>query len=134
MTLKAEDRNLLIQYRLEQADQTVQEAEYLISADFYRGAVNRIYYSCFYMLSALAIKYEFSTSKHNQLIGWFNKNFIASKILPKELSQFILKAYNKRIKGDYEPVDDLDKEEVIFLLEELKVFILKMKVFISIKN
>ena len=43
MTLNAEDRQLLIQYRIEQSDQTVQEAEHLISAGFYRGAVNRIY-------------------------------------------------------------------------------------------
>jgi uncharacterized protein (UPF0332 family) len=131
MTLDTENRNLLIRYRLEQSDQTVLEAEYLIAKGYYRGAVNRIYYSCFYILSALAIKYEFTTSKHNQLIGWFNKTFIATNILPKEISQFVLKAYNKRIKGDYEPVDNLNNEEVQMLLSELKEFILKMKIFLA---
>jgi uncharacterized protein (UPF0332 family) len=131
MTLDSENRNLLIQYRIEQSDQTVLEAEFLIGKDYYRGAVNRIYYSCFYILSALAIKYEFTTSKHNQLIGWFNKTFIATKILPKEISQFVLKAYNKRIKGDYEPVDNLNNEEVQALLGELKNFISEMKIFLS---
>lgn len=131
MTLNAEDRELLIRYRIEQSDQTVHEAEYLISAGFYRGAVNRIYYSCFYLLSALAIKFEFTTSKHNQLIGWFNKTFISTKILPKEISQFVLKAYNKRIKGDYEPVDNLNREEVQVLMDELKDFISKMKIFLD---
>ncbi len=134
MTLKAEDRELLIKCRIEQSAQTVLEAENLIIAGFYRGAVNRIYYSCFYILSALAIKFEFGTSKHNQLIGWFNKTFISTKILPKEISQFVLKAYNKRIKGDYEPINNISKEEVQMLMDELKNFIIKMKIFLAQKN
>ena len=42
-------------------------------------AVNRIYYGLYYAVTALAIKHRFETSKHLQLIGWFNKEFIASQ-------------------------------------------------------
>ncbi len=30
----------------------------------------------FYSLLALAIAYKYETSKHAQIIGWFNKNFV----------------------------------------------------------
>jgi len=52
-------------------------------------AVNRIYYGLFYIITALSLKYEFSTSKHQQLIGWFNKTFIKSEIFSKNLTSCI---------------------------------------------
>jgi uncharacterized protein (UPF0332 family) len=71
----------LIQYRIGQAKETVEEADLLINNEKFRAAVNRIYYGMFYSLLALALKYEFQTSKHQQLIGWFNKNFIHPGLL-----------------------------------------------------
>ena len=76
MSIDNEDRLDLIQYRLSEAVETQSDVELLISHDRMRAAVNRIYYSMFYSLLALGLKYEFETSKHAQLIGWFNKTFI----------------------------------------------------------
>ncbi len=53
----------------------------LIQHDKLAIAVNRILcLRSFYMLSALALKHGFSTSKHKQLIGWFNKQFVKEEI------------------------------------------------------
>ena len=60
------DRGLLIQYRLDQAKQTIGEVSKLIEMDLLNMAVNRIYYGIFYSLTALALKYEFTSSKHAQ--------------------------------------------------------------------
>ena len=76
MSIDNEDRLDLIQYRLSEAVETQSDVELLISHDRMRAAVNRIYYSMFYSLLALGLKYELETSKHAQLIGWFNKTFI----------------------------------------------------------
>lgn len=76
-----ESRINLIAYRIEQALSTSQEARILLKNDLLRGAVNRIYYSMFYMLQALSLKHQFESSKHAQLIGWFNKNFIHTGII-----------------------------------------------------
>ncbi len=59
------DREILIQYRLDQAEQTIGEVSKLIEMDLLNVAVNRIYYGIFYSLSALALKFEFSSSKHH---------------------------------------------------------------------
>jgi len=38
----------------------------------------------YYALTALALKSGFETSKHGQLIGWFNREYIAtSRIDPR---------------------------------------------------
>jgi len=76
LTIKDKDRFELIKYRIEQADDTIADVQLLIENHRLRAAVNRIYYGMFYALLALALAYKFESSKHTQLIGWFNKNFI----------------------------------------------------------
>jgi len=71
-----ESRLQLISHRVEQAKSTAKEAEILLTNDMLRGAMNRIYYSMFYMLQALSLRFQFESSKHSQLLGWFNKTFI----------------------------------------------------------
>jgi uncharacterized protein (UPF0332 family) len=66
------DRESLIEFRLNQAYDTIELARFLISSDKLVVAVNRIYYGMYYALTALALKNRFETSKHGQLIGWFN--------------------------------------------------------------
>ena len=75
MTNADKDRNEIIKYRLEQAEDTIRDVDLLISYDRLPAAVNRIYYGIFYALLALSTKYSFETSKHAQLIGWFYENF-----------------------------------------------------------
>lgn len=75
MKLNAEDRKELINYRLAQARECIDEVGFQIDNKKYKTAVNRIYYGMFYSLLALGLRYEFETSKHVQLIGWFNKNY-----------------------------------------------------------
>ena len=89
------NRQILIQYRLEQSETTISEAELLIDHNKYRAAVNRIYYGMFYCLLALGNKFSFETSKHSQLIGWFNKNFIKEKKIDQKYGKmnFFLKKY-----------------------------------------
>lgn len=123
MSLDQENRKHLINYRLEQAFETIEDVKLLIENGRFRSAVNRIYYGMFYSLLALGIAYEFHTSKHTQLIGWFNKNFINSGLLDKDYGKIINKAYNRRTKGDYDTFIEFDAEIVFEMFEEMKKFI-----------
>ncbi|MCX6270444.1 MAG: HEPN domain-containing protein [Bacteroidetes bacterium] len=118
MDIKSE----LIRYRIEMAESTLQEAEYLIDANMLRGASNRIYYSIFYLLLALALKHNFPTSKHGKLLGWFNKEFVHTGKLTTEMNKIVQRAYVKRIQGDYEATDMPVASEILLLLEDAKNF------------
>ena len=52
MTLKPHEREILINYRLEQAKETIDDAKLLIDNSKFRSAINRIYYGMFYSSSA----------------------------------------------------------------------------------
>jgi uncharacterized protein (UPF0332 family) len=86
-------------------------------------AVNRIYYGMFYAVSALALKHGFTTSKHKQLIGWFNKNFVKDKKVDRKFGEIIRDAFDRRTAGDYDDWVTFSKEEVTSLFEGMKEFI-----------
>jgi uncharacterized protein (UPF0332 family) len=109
----AYNRQTLMTYRIQRARETAKEAKEAIERHHSQLAENRIYYAMFYMVQALAIKYHFSSSKHTQLLGWFNKEFIHPGLIESGLGKAFQAAFEKRQRGDY---DDF----VTFLQEELE--------------
>jgi len=67
MSLTDQEREEIIKYRVEQSSKTIREADLLIKNNSLAAAVNRIYYSIFYIISALGVKHKFSTSNTNNL-------------------------------------------------------------------
>jgi len=132
MTLDDNDKKILIRYRIEEAEETIEDVRLLIENDRLRAAINRIYYGMFYSLLALGMAHDFETSKHPQLIGWFNKNFIHGEKIEPEYGKMINKAYNRRTKGDYDVYVDFDRDIVIEMFNEMKDFIDRIKNYLEI--
>lgn len=132
MTIDSSNRRELIRHRLEQANETIEDVRILIENNRFRAAVNRIYYGMFYSLLALGIKSDFETSKHAQLIGWFNKSFINEGLIDPKYGKIINKAFNRRTKGDYDIYIDFDKDTVTEMHTEMQDFIDKIKQYIGV--
>lgn len=131
MTLKDDERKSLIQYRIQQADETINDVHLLIENNRYRAAVNRIYYGMFYALLALGLEYHYETSKHTQLMGWFNKNFIHQGVIEPQYGKYINQAFNARSKGDYDIYISFQKEQVEDMFGEMQDFIARIKQYID---
>jgi uncharacterized protein (UPF0332 family) len=127
MTIESEDRINLVKYRIQQAEETISDVKLLIDNDRLRSAVNRIYYGMFYSLLALGLANQFETSKHAQLIGWFNQNFIHKELIEPKYGKMINKAFNRRTKGDYDTYVEFDKEIVSEMYNEMQEFISEIK-------
>lgn len=123
MTLSEDNKQELIKYRPNQADDSIEVVELLIANQKLSAAVNRIYYGIFYALLALAIKHEFTTSKHHQLIGLFNREFIKTGKIDNKYGEILKNAYENRTSGDYDSFVEFEKNEIKLLLEEMKNFI-----------
>ena len=81
----------------------------------------------FYMLLALALKHNFKTSKHRQLIGWFNQNFIKPGTIDTKYGKMINHAFENRSDSDYGVFVEFSKEEVEEMQKEMKHFIDELK-------
>jgi len=132
MNIENTDRINLIKYRLEQADENILDVHLLIENNRLRSAVNRIYYGMFYALLALGLDHKYETSKHAQLIGWFNKNFIHKGLIDAKYGKIINKAFNRRTKGDYDTYIVFEKEIVIEMFGEMKDFISEIRLYLNI--
>jgi len=133
MSLEENERSELIKYRLDEAKETIDDVQLLINNDRLRAAVNRIYYGMFYSLLALGLAYEYETSKHQQLLGWFNKNFIHNGLIDTKFGVILRKAANRRTKSDYESYVEYDKVIIMEMFDEMKEFILEIEIFLNKK-
>jgi uncharacterized protein (UPF0332 family) len=132
MTISSEQRLELIRYRIKQAEETIDDADILIENERYRAAINRIYYGMFYSLMPLGLAHQFETSKHMQLIGWFNKNFIHKGLIDERYGKIINQAHNFRSKGDYEFYVEFDKETVEAFYNDMQDFIFRIKQYLCL--
>ena len=131
MTIDEDKRSTLIEYRLEQAKEMIKDTELLLVNNSYRSATNRIYYGMFYALLALALKYHFETSKHTQLLGWFNIKFISTGLIEVKYWKMLKNAYNNRTNADYANFAELSREDAVETFSDLKTFISTIEAFIE---
>ena len=108
-----EDILALIKYRLEEAENSIKEAEVLLKECMsLRSVMNRLYYAMFYAVLALLQEKELGTSKHYGAISLFDREFIKSGIFDKELSKTLHRAFELRQKGDYLEQAEVTKNDV----------------------
>ncbi len=131
MTISESEKKALIEYRLKQAFETAETAQLLIQNRKLPASLNRIYYAAFYSLLGLALKYGFKTSKHLQLIGWFNKNFIATGKVDNVYGRILRDCYEYRRTADYDSFVEFDEKDIHVLYEEMNAFIIRIQQFIN---
>lgn len=100
--LTDDDRRALISYRLEMADEALQNAVDSLEKEFFHGAVNRIYYACFYTVSALLTAGGHEFGSHHGAKTLFGQHYIATGRVSRKLGAFYGQIFNARNEGDYE--------------------------------
>jgi uncharacterized protein (UPF0332 family) len=124
MTIDDKKRELALN-RIKQAEESLEEAEYLLDgAKSPRSVINRAYYAMFYAVLALLIFEKFSSSKHSGVLSYFNSHFIKTGKFSKELGRAVNKAFDMRLRGDY-------REQVILSHEQVAPFIKLAESFIN---
>jgi uncharacterized protein (UPF0332 family) len=130
-----EKRVLLAKYRLEQAKESIDEAEYLYSGNKSpRSVMNRLYYAMFYAVLALIVFERFISSKHTGVLSFFNKQFIKENVFPTQMGRWINKAFELRQTGDYREYVELTREQVEPYIEFAKSFVKKVEEFLEEKK
>lgn len=119
-----EKRRELAGYRLQQADESLDEAVFLLrGGKSLRAVINRAYYAMFYAVLALLIHEEYASSKHSGVIAYFNKNYIKSGLFPEDPGVFFNKAFELRQRGDYREYAELSREKIEPFLAKAAEFI-----------
>jgi uncharacterized protein (UPF0332 family) len=105
------------------AKETLAEAELLLQSGYRFGAINRLYYACFYAVSALLLSEGMSSSKHTGAISLFDQHWIKPARLPREMGRFYRKLFDLRHQGDYAGFLSIGEAEMVELQKETRRFI-----------
>jgi len=102
MSLVEKDRKELVKFRLEKANATIAEIPVLIENKFYRTAANRLYYACFYAVTALLVRDGYETHTHNGVKTLLGLHYIKNNKIEKTFGKMYDQLFNLRLTGDYE--------------------------------
>ncbi len=126
-TLDELSRKKLIDYRINRAYETIQEASLLAKEGHYNAAVNRLYYACFYAALAIFVANGISTTTHAGVKTMLGLHFVSPGLLEKEHGKTFSRLFEIRHSGDYDDFAYCDKEMVAEFTPKSEAFIGKIK-------
>ena len=121
----------LVSYRLQRARETLADARILADAGRWNTCVNRLYYACFYAVSALLVQEGLSSSKHTGLRSLFNRHFVKTNKVPKEKARIFNDLFERRQEGDYVDFVSFEESQVLPWLPEAEAFVEKIAVLVE---
>ena len=121
----------LVSYRLRRARETLADAHILADASRWNPCVNRLYYACFYAVSALLIQAGLSSSKHTGLRSLFNRHFVKTNKVPKERARIFNDLFERRQEGDYVDFVSFEESQVLRWFPEAEAFVENIAVLIG---
>jgi uncharacterized protein (UPF0332 family) len=128
--VKPEQLAALIGYRLEQASETLREAEILLNESALRGAINRAYYAMFYAVLALLATKRIGTSKHSAIIAAFDREFVKTGVFTRDLSRSLHLAFDRRQTHDYGEMIPIDRQTAEETLAGARAFLLNIETYL----
>lgn len=99
------------------------EAKLLWGSHFYVGAVSRAYYACLHAMQVLLTQKGIQTKKHKQAHTEFRKHFVKEGPFGKQESLLISRLFKLRQNCDYDPLFEIEPEEVGNLLNSAEDFV-----------
>lgn len=100
----------LIEHRFRIAKEDLDTAYLLLNEKQYRGANNRAYYSIYHTIDAILSIEGIAFKRHKDTLAYFNKQYIATEIFPREMGRKIIKAEEIRHASDYDTFYIASKE------------------------
>lgn len=111
------NRSDMAKYRLQVAEEDLKSAGVLLEAESYRGANNRAYYAIFHAISAVLSLEGIAFKRHKDTLAYFNKNYIATEIFPRDMGRKIVRAEEIRNESDYDAFYIASKEVTVQQIE-----------------
>ncbi len=116
-------RQDLVLYRRERAQETFLEASDLAQSQRWNGCVNRLYYACFYAVSAYLLAIGKTSKTHSGTKSAFHAAMVKTGLLSDSLGDLYNQLFDNRFEGDYEDFVQFDSETVLPLLAQANDFI-----------
>ena len=120
---KGEARKTLIALWLEKAEEALASAELELNAGHANFAVNRLYYACFYAITALLVRGGKQFARHSAVISEFGRVYAKPGKIDLKWHKFCQKLFDDRQEGDYIPTTTFEIPDVAGRIQQGREFI-----------
>jgi uncharacterized protein (UPF0332 family) len=124
---ESEALHVLLVYRMEQAEESLEEAVLLVGEKHYRAAINRAYYAMFYAVQALLAQKGLRTSKHTGSISLFDTEFVKKNLYDRQFSKWLHELFDLRQGADYGDMMIITEEQANQSLQHAQTFVHQIK-------
>lgn len=131
--MNEEDRKHLVKYRIEKARDTFNEVPIHVKNKLWNTAVNRLYYACYYAVTALLIDDKINATTHAGVRQMFGLHFIKTGIVENQLGKFYSDIFDLRQTGDYGDYIVFSEGDVLDLLNPAHNLISKIEKLVQSK-
>jgi len=101
---------------MEKAYETLEAAQILADGQQWNSAINRLYYACFYAVTALLTEARIETRSHSGAKSQFFLPFVKNKKVDAKFGRLYSDLFDWRQKGDYGDFFDFSNQDVTPLL------------------
>lgn len=109
-----------IDYRVTKSTEIYEDALLLADNNRWNSCVNRLYYSSYYIISALLYKNEIKAETHNGVKTQFFMNYVKTGLIEIKLGKLYSHLFDWRQETDYADFIEFDKQTVVPLLGQVK--------------
>lgn len=109
--------------RIQHAEDCLNEAKILLSANEFKGTANRSYYAAFHAMRAVLILDEFDSKKHSGIIAKFREKYIKTELFDKSVSDIISSLFSVRTASDYDDFYIVLKEDAVSQFEKAETLL-----------
>jgi len=120
-----------INYRINQAFETLSAAKVLIANKYWNSSVNRLYYACFYAINALLLKHGITAKTHTAIKSQFSLQYIKTGILDKKFGTLYSDLFDWRQKGDYSDFFNLSEDAVLSMIKPVEELLENIKMLLK---
>ncbi len=116
---------------LEKAERALAAAEILYDNGDTEFAAGRAYYAMLHVAQGLLRQHDLTYRKHSGVHSAYGEHFAKAGILDPKFHRWMLDAFDRRLKGDYDAEMDIDAETVTIMLEQAREFLMAARKYLE---
>lgn len=124
----------LSRYRFLLAKETLANAKMCLDNRFFRDCINRSYYVAFYAIKAVLAVESVDFKRHKDAVAYFNKNYVATDIFPRELGKRLGRIKMIREESDYSDFFVASLEDAQKQYETAEYIVNSVEAYLKEKN
>ncbi len=116
-------RQKLVEHRINKAHDAIRDARFCANGGMYILAINRLYFACYYISSALLLHNRLYFENYSEVKALLNIGFVTTGKLDRDTAKTLSLLFESRQSGDYDDFVYYDESDYVNLEPKATKFV-----------